>query len=639
MCGLIGVWSYENASLERASQLRAGLARVAHRGPEGSAIHESPDYGVAHAQLTFHEPGKSDQPYVSGCGRYVITFNGEIYNYDELRLSLSDLGHRFESGSEAELLLILYLEHGETFPSYLRGMFAIAIRDRARDRMILARDYIGKKPLYFLRDGKGLYFASELTALSPFLASRTLDGAAFTSFFLMNGVDSRSCLISGVEKVGPGEVVVAGRNGCRTVRYWTPAIGFRQQSDGEIGETLTALLRRAVARRLLDNGVQLGLMLSGGLDSSLAAAIVAEQGQALPSFSARFPDAGLDETPHAARVAERFCASHEVVDIPDASVPDAVERYFGGVDEPIADPSFLAVALVAAAARGTCKGLLTGDGADDLFAGYAFFRAVPALNFVSRHVPPQLLKWTEQGMAGVAGKDRDLALRSVLQLLSKGTRVAPEWQHAFCTSAMVPDELSAMLSEDSRGLVVWPLDGGDPLASEPLRRVQLGLIRSFLQARILTKLDRGSMANGVELRNPFLDQDVAEFALTLDVGRLINRSGTKAVLRGVAERFLPLEILSRKKQGFRVPVRRLLRGPLRELLLDTLSPAAVRRQGIFDPQRVQQMLFEHLSIGLDRSKPLWALLAFSIWQQTFGATRGTMVGPVADEKVRLCARS
>lgn len=639
MCGLVGFWSYRPASGEDLAGLRYGLARIANRGPEGTAINQSPDFNVAHAQLTFHEPGKSDQPFVSSCGRYVVVFNGEIYNYGELRESLISTGYSLDTRSEAEVILSLYLEHGETFPTYLRGMFAIVIRDRAKNRVVLARDYIGKKPLYFLRDDRGLYFASELTALSPFLRSRDLDPVGFTSFFLMNAVDSRSCLISGVTKIGPGEVVVAGPNGYRTVRYWSPAISFRQHGDGTIGEELTRLLRRAVARRLLDNGVQLGLMLSGGLDSSLVAALVAEQGHALPSFSARFVDAGFDETPHAVRVAKRFCASHEVIEISDDILPAAIDHYFGQVDEPIADPSFIAVALVAAAARNSCKGLLTGDGADDLFFGYAFFRAVPALTFVARHIPPRMLKWTQQGMEGVVGKDSNLAPSAALRLLSRGTRVAPEWQHAFCTSAMVPDELAAMLSPEARDLVAWPLPSDVPVTAEPMRRVQVGLIRSFLQARILTKLDRGSMASGVELRNPFLDQDVTEFALSLDTARMINRSGTKAVLRGVAESFLPTEILRRRKQGFSVPVRRLLRGPLRELLLDTLAPDYLRRQGIFDPQRVDDLLHEHLALGLDRSKPLWALLSFNLWQRGFGATRGAAVEPVRGEGERLCSVS
>ena len=294
-------------------------------------------------------------------------------------------------------------------------------------------------------------------------------------------------------------------------------------------------------------------------------------------------------------------------------------RYFSQIDEPVADPSYLAVALVAEAAQTSCKGLLTGDGADDLFAGYSFFRAVPTLTFTSRYVPRSLLKFAEQYLHGLEAGNRDLALGSVMQMLSRCTRVAPEWQHAFATSALVPEELSLLLRQEARSLAIWPLDDEPPAAVEPIRRAQLGLIRSFLQARILTKLDRASMVHGVELRNPFLDQDVAEFALSLNTGLLINGSETKAALRKTAEDFLPEEILNRKKKGFRVPIRRLLSGPLRELLLDILSPAALGRHSIFDSDKIQLLLHEHLKLGIDRSKPLWALLAFSIWQRTFGA--------------------
>lgn len=621
LCGLVGIWRRNDSYVFDSRKLQSALDLISHRGPEGTSVLADEDFFVGHAHLTFHKHGESEQPYRSSCGKYIIAFNGEIYNYAELRLNLQDNGHIFFGSSESELILRLYIEHGERFTTYIRGMYAIALRDRDRDRLVLARDFIGKKPLYFFRDERGVFFASELSALKPFLASRELDPAGFTSYFLMNAVDSRHCLIAGVEKLPPASMCVFSRTAVQMARNSDIAIPVRLRDSEEIGETLTMLLRRAVTRRL-NTSAPLGVMLSGGLDSSLVAALAAEQGHMLPSFSARFDHAGYDETPFAARVSGLFCSRHEIVEIPDRGVADAAEHYLGRLDEPIADPSFLAVALVSAVARQSCKGLLTGDGADDLFAGYSFFRAVPMLTFLSRRMPPGTMRWVQHALANMTGRSANLSGRTVLQLLSRGTSVAPEWQHAFCTSALAPAELGRLLTRDARALVRWPLDteAEPPVAADPIRRAQLGIIRTFLQAPILSKLDRGGMANGLELRNPFLDEDLAKYALSICSTKLVNRTGTKAVLREVAEKFLPEEILQRKKQGFRLPVRKLLCGSMRTLLLDTLTSETLNRHGVFDAGEVNKLITEHLDQGLDRSKTLWSLLAFQLWQTGFSGT-------------------
>lgn len=639
MCGLVGFWQHDDSQEPYANTLYRAAGRVAHRGPEGSRAFETPDFQAVHSQLTFHEPGVSDQPYLSEDEKYIVIFNGQLYNHRDLRDDLQRRGHRFRSRSESEIIHRLYVEYGEAFAGRIRGMFAIVIRDRARDCLILARDPIGKKPLFYARARGAVYFASELQAVHAFIGARRIDPAAFTSFFLCNAVDSRLCLLADVSKVAPGEVTVAERAGIRKLRYWSAeTIPARPADAPPAVEALTALLQRGVSRRLLDNGVPLGLMLSGGLDSSLMAAMIADQGHALPSYSARFVDAGFDESGHAAHVAKRYSSAHHIVDIPDDEVPDAITRYFGAVDEPVADPSFLAVALVAAAARGQVKGLLTGDGADDLFAGYAIYRAVPLLTFAGRCLPRPLLAWAERRFADLPGRDGNLTPAAVLRLLSRGTRVPPAWQHAYCTSSLTPGELTAVLTPAARNMVLWPFADEDERTGAAMRQVRLGTLRSFLQAPILTKLDRGSMASGVEIRSPFLDQDVAEFALSLPMSALVTRKGTKTILRTIAERWLPEDVRRRPKQGFRLPVRRLLRGPVRQLLTDTLAPDALRRHGIFDVVAVEALLDQHLRQGLDRSKPLWALLGFNLWQQGFAAMDlAESRSPMADEP--LCVPS
>jgi len=597
--------------------LEYGLSRVCHRGPEGTDSYVSDDFLAGHAHLTFHEPGRSDQPYVSDCGRYVVLLNGELYNYSELRSELLRRGIECDTRSEGELILRLYRLFGDSFVELIRGMFAIAIRDRERNCLVLARDFIGKKPLYYVDNGPGIAFASELTALKPFLPRASLDPAAFTSFFLMNGVDSGMALLADARKVRPGEIVTIDPSGTRRRLFWSVNEARPATPRNEVQPRLAEALDRAVARRLPNPGVKLGLMLSGGLDSSMVAALAARQGQRLPSFSARIGDSGFDESRKAASVARLFCSSHDIIDISDAALPDAVSRYFGSVDEPVADPSFVAIALVTEAAKATCKGMLTGDGADDVFAGYAFFRAVRALDFASRHLPPRLLLRAEKLAARLPGSDRNLSLRSILHLLSRGARVPPEWQHAFSTSGLVPGELREMLRPEARHLCRWDADLPSAPSGSVLQRARAGLIRSFLQGRILTKLDRAGMINGMELRCPFLDQDVVELALSIDPADLVRGKETKLALRRFAQDILPPEILKQKKKGFSLPTRRLLRGPLRPLMLDMLSPERLKRQGIFDPAAVGALTHQHLAMGLDRSKPLWALLAFNLWEESF----------------------
>jgi len=621
MCGLIGILSHRDSADRFEAALRSAASSIAHRGPERTALHVAGRLACAHTLLSFHDHKSATQPFMSSCGRITLVWNGEIYNYADLAARLQQRGVPLQDGSEAALISALYLTHGEDCFTHLRGMFAIALHDGAKDRLVLARDFIGEKPLYYANTGDGIVFGSELTALRPFLAERRLNWRAFAGYFLFNAVDARDCLLAGVRKVSPGERVVLDRGGIHRASYWFPRIDAGTAAAGSTADHIAEirrLLSTAVRRRLTADGVPMGVMLSGGVDSGLVAALARENGAALPCYSARFEGQSFDESGRAAQVAAHLSLTHDIVDLDDAVLAKTAETYLPKADEPVADPSFLGVAAVTRSASRDVKALLTGDGADDIFLGYSFLRAAGLFRLLSRAGLDRLLGRLGAAAERLGGSDRNLSWAYVLSLLARGVSAPPEWQHAYCTSALSPAELSGLLAPGFRHAPVPPDLAPMEFGSCWQRRVQAGMIRTFLQAPILTKLDRGSMLNGVELRCPFLDQDVVDASLRLPGRLLYDRGRTKVIVKAIARSYLPSQIVDRRKQGFRLPTRRLLRGKLRPLLTDALSADVLARQGLFDPVAVGRLVREHMTGGIDRSKPLWALLCFQLWIDRVG---------------------
>ncbi|MGA4862618.1 asparagine synthase (glutamine-hydrolyzing) [Streptomyces lavendulocolor] len=636
MCGFVGFTDRDGGG--DASRATAGrmLAAVAHRGTDGSGWCHHRGVTLAHCALTFVDPERARQPFLSASGRTAVVFNGEIYNHAELRRELRASGACPRTGSDTEVLVELYERHGMGMLERLRGMYAFALHDARTGATVLARDPMGKKPLYWTRTAQGVAFASELAALLRHPdAPRTPDPRAVADYLVLQAFPAPGSAVAGVHKVRPGCYVRHERGTVTEVEHWRPVLrGGAARTPVRAAEArFTALFRSAVERRVRSTGRPLGVLLSGGLDSSAVAAVAQEVSPhgPVPTFSASFADADFDESAHALLVARHLGTEHHVVRIGGRELAEVVESEYGRADEPLADPSLLPTRIVCRAARRRVRGALTGDGADELLLGYRFFQAERAMEALLRVMPAHRV----EALVGAAvrrlpQRSGNLPVRAALGQLARGLRAAPEHRFYLATAPFAPARLPALFRPEVAGA----LAGHDPFAEvarvlegrpglTPLERSQLAVVCHFLRDVILTKTDRGGMRSALELRSPFLDLDLVEYVDSLPPGLKLRGLTGKYLLRRAAAPWLPRSTVRRTKLGFRAPLAGLLRGELRELLRDTLAPAALDRGGLFDTRAVRVLLDDHLEGRRDTSRGLWALLCFQLWSDGLSAASRT----------------
>ncbi|WP_440980759.1 asparagine synthase (glutamine-hydrolyzing) [Shinella sumterensis] len=619
MCGIIGSWGPQCLDETARQWCERELAQLAHRGPEGRKVTQGPNYVLGHTLLSFHDFASASQPYHNLEHNVAVVFNGEIYNYRCLRNDLLAAGVTLSTSSECELIATLWRREGYQLFHRLRGMFALAIVDQRQESLVLARDYIGKKPLFFAIVGDDVHFASEAGPLQVMQRQRKLDLTVLKEYFSVNSIPADRALMRGLQKVAPGEVVTVSSVGTRRHRYWQTNTVSRVCFNGTIeasADHLEHLLRLAISRRLEFEGNKLGILLSGGLDSSLIASLAveaAENGRETSCFTATFDGDQTGDLSHARRTAAALGLQHVTVHMSGSDLNGGIDKFLAPLDEPIADPSLLAVAAITEQAKGEFKAFLTGDGADDLFMGYQLYRALGLLHLIERVDPSGRISRHITRSDWLGGSGRDMGASQVLQMLARAIGAPDNVKFRAATSAFSASELATILLPE---IDISGGDGHTQIGPEALRS---GIISDLLQARILPKLDRGSMMNGVEFRSPFLDQDVAEYALSLPTTHLLSRGRGKKILRHIARTRLDPSILARGKRGFRLPMDHLMRTSLRERILDTLSPAAVTRGGIFKPRAVSALLSRHMNGQADLGKKLWSLFCMQLWQDTWDA--------------------
>ncbi len=623
MCGIAGFVPCTPHNLDERRTLTAMLATVAHRGPEGTRILFDRGVALGHCALGFVSIGANLQPRVSASGRTAVVFNGEIYNRRDL---VRQLDRREDDAlTDTEVVLELYERHGVQCLAMLRGMFAIALHDFAAERTVLARDRFGKKPLYFFTSRGTLAFASELRALLAHPACpRGVDVRSLARYLVFNACVAPRTLVDGVRKVRAGTYLTWRAGSLAEHQYWQMAAPARDGagSMNEWADKLDASLTEAVRTRLAAD-VPLGTFLSGGVDSSLVTAMAARTSPVpLHAFSVGFDDPSFDETSYAARVAAATGVQHHVLRVSRADLAAVVERQYGEVDEPIADPSLAPALLLAAHAASSVKGVLTGDGADELFLGYRFFQALAVLDPIERLAGAgPLRKVLARAGAGPA-RHSNMPASLIGALLSRAVGVAAErrwyeatgaWQPARFAELLAPDVAASLRDDD----VYDELDGfiarSGAGRADAMTRAQYGMTCHYLRDVILAKLDRATMRNGIEARCPFLDPDVVEIVAQAPRPLLMRRLDTKRVIKAVARRYLPRDIVDRRKQGFRAPIASLLAHELRPYMLDLLSREALRAHDLFDVRAVQTLVDDHLAGRRDHQKALWSLVCFQAW--------------------------
>jgi asparagine synthase (glutamine-hydrolysing) len=597
------------------------LVSLSHRGPEAIDMASYTQAALGRTLLGFNAIGHNPQPLASDDGRCAIVFNGEIYNQKELRRDLGRDGYR--CANDTEIILSLYLRDELAFPQRLRGMFAVAILDFWSDSIILARDPFGKKPLQYFSHPSGFVFASELSALLQHPACpREVDDESLRRYLVFNAAPSPRSMLRGIRKVSPGSLVVAKRGEVTERQYWRlPNTRESAATLPEWEEIFEDRLRAAVRERLLTSDTPIGTFLSGGLDSATVTALACKVGTGkVSSFSLAFEDETYDESPYAERVARHCGAEHHVVRVNERDLADVVINRLKEIDEPVADPALVPYIRLCSFARQSVKGVLSGDGADEMLLGYRIFEIVRLISFVERYAPEALLKAALALINGLPVSHANMNVALILKLLARGMGAPPElrWYESTAgfNSAELVELIPSSASAGPGGADVYDDLRRFVAEYEPedtLSRVQLGMICHYLRDLILSRVDRGSMLNSLEVRCPFLDTELVGLMMSMPTDLKMRGLRGKWILKRLAAKHLPRDIVERRKQGFRAPVARMLCGELREFALDTLSPGAVKRHGLFDHAVVGRLLDEHLNGRADNQKQLWSLLCFHIW--------------------------
>jgi asparagine synthase (glutamine-hydrolysing) len=614
MCGICGLVNLDGATAPDPVALAAMNETLVHRGPDsdGSVIEGA--CGLAMRRLSIIDLAGGDQPIGNEDGRIQVIQNGEIYNYRELMDDLRGRGHSFSTHSDTEVMVHLYEDHGPGFVERLRGMFALAIWDARRNRLVLARDRFGIKPLYYrVVDGQ-LSFASELKALlrQPGF-SREIDHEALESFLAFNSIPAPLTIFKEARKLPAGHLLVAEDGEVEISRYARPTPVHADQTRGEseavLADELRERLRDSVRAHLVSD-VPVGVLLSGGIDScSLTALAAQESGYQVSTFSIGFEESSFDELDRARLVAKRYGTDHhELVLRPDAVdlLPKLVEAF----DEPFGDSSALPTYLVSQLASDTVKVVLSGEGGDELFGGYYTYVADRLAPRVGRAAP--LLRPLVERLPSSSDK---VSLDYKAKRFVRGAHLPPVERHHAWKEIFSPEAQGELLATPP---VSDPLDlyraryteteGAPELAR--LQDLDLGI---YLVDDLLVKTDRASMAHSLEARVPFLDPVVAELALALDTKQKVRGFSKKRLLRKAVTPLLPREIIRGRKQGFSIPVAAWLRGDLEPFAREVLSPQTIERQGCLRPEAVTGVLDRHVAGREDLSRQIWGLLAFTLW--------------------------
>jgi asparagine synthase (glutamine-hydrolysing) len=610
MCGICGL--LRPGGDADPSALEAMNGALVHRGPDDQGTYVDGPVGLAARRLSIIDLEGGHQPIANEDGTLHVVQNGEIYNHAELRRELEARGHVFRTRCDTEVLVHLYEENGPDFVERLRGMFAIALWDGRRTRLLLARDRFGIKPLYVHRRDGQIAFASELKSLmrAPGFR-REVDPRALESFLAFNSIPGPLSIFRDTEKLLPGHLMLASGDGVEVREYARPGpLPPRGEDMDTLAEELRGRLRDSVRAHLMAD-VPVGVLLSGGVDSSALAALAAEEsGERVKTFSIGFEEKEFNELELARLVAERYGTDHhELIVRPDAA--EVLPRLAEVFDEPLADSSALPTYLVSELASSNVKVALSGEGGDELFGGY--------YTYVADLLAPRL-----SPLAGLA--------RPLVERLPSGSgKVSFDYKaKRFVRGARLPalerhHAWKEIFSEEARA-ELGASAGHDPLdvyreryektaAAEPLARLQDVDLNIYLVDDLLVKTDRASMANSLEARVPFLDTAVSDLALALPTAMKVRGLAKKRLLRKAMEPLVPDPILRGKKQGFSIPAAAWLRGELEPFAREVLSPDALRRQGFFRPDAVTALIDRHVSRREDLSRQLWGLLSFTLWHE------------------------
>ncbi len=622
MCGIIGFINLDPERQADQSTARRMAAAILHRGPDDEGFYFNRNVAMGMRRLSIIDLAGGHQPISNEDGSIWVVFNGEIYNYPELREQLLARGHQFKTHSDTETLVHLYEDHGDDLVEYLNGMFAFALWDERRRRLLVARDRMGEKPLYFTQTPQAFIFASELKSLVTHpQVERRLNLLALRKYLQYEFVPSPHTMIEGVHKLRPGHRLIFENGRWRDEPYWRLSYEGERLNLGEeeAAEEFRRRLREAVRMRLVSD-VPLGVLLSGGIDSSSVAAMACEAAAGrVKTFSIAFDEKSFDESSYARLVADHLGTEHFEKRFTEREMLEVVPEIPRLLDEPLGDGSLIPTYLVSRFTREHVTVALGGDGGDELLAGYPtypahriadYYRALPG--FLRNGLIEPLVERLPVSTDNLSFDFR--AKRFVLgAALPTGTRHTV-WMGSYTASEqqrlLAPDILRAhsdeAVFEEARRY-------DHPNGLNIIEQMMMLDATHYMSECVLFKVDRASMAASLETRAPFLDHTLVEFLTRLPLGLKLRGQTGKYILKRAMRGVLPEDVIKRPKKGFGMPVAKWVKGELRPLVRDTFAPDRLRRRGLFNPDYVQRLLDEHERGVADHRKLIWTLLMFELW--------------------------
>jgi asparagine synthase (glutamine-hydrolysing) len=628
MCGICG-------TVGRADERELGLMTdaMAHRGPDGRGVvtfRGDPPAGLGHRRLAIIDPSPAGAQPMSFAGRWWISYNGELYNFRELRGELETAGERFTSDCDTEVLLRLFALEGASMLARLSGIFAFAVWDDRERKLFLARDRLGVKPLYVAHAGDVFGFSSELRALLPLVGGASLDETALADYLTLLWVPDPRTAFRGIEKLPPGHYAWVGDEGMQVRQYWDLRFEPEDRSEREWVDDVAEAVMGSVRRQMVSD-VPLGAFLSGGVDSSAIVAAMSSVGQRVSTYTVGFAPEDLrheivpDDVVHARRVAT-LLDTDSTEEILEPEVLDLLPKAVWHLEELVADPAAISTYLICRAARERMPVMLSGVGGDEVFAGYPRYLAYRVSRLLDR-LPAPALGLAERTISGVAHPGRPGRLRGPRRNLWKymrGAGLSASERYLSYSSYYTASELRDLVTPELGAT----LDGYDPLVHhraylaaanglDELSRLLYLDHKTFLPCLNLTYTDKMSMAASVEVRVPLLDDELVALAARIPASLKLHGMRRKYVFKKSQERVLPRDIVWRRKAGFGAPVRAWLSGDLAPMITDLLSDESVSRRGLVNPVAVRRLIDENASGYADRSLQLYALLTLELWHQTF----------------------
>jgi len=644
VCGIAGLFDTRGQRNFDPELIRRATTALAHRGPDGDGFFAAPGVAFGHRKLAIIDLASGNQPMHAKDGTITITFNGEIFNYKELRAELGSKGHSFATASDTEAIIEGWREWGPKVVEKLRGQFAIALWDHKQETLFLARDRMGEKPIHYTTLADGTFaFGSEIKAILTLPGvDLTIDPEAVADFFTYGYVPDPKTIYTSIRKLPPAHTLVMTRGRQPVLRqYWNvlEAAGTEQRSTTP--EELADRLKQAVRYQMVAD-VEVGAFLSGGVDSSSVVAMMAQIASApVATYSITVGAENSDEAGFARTVAERYKTRHEIRDVDPRNLTQLLPKLPNIYDEPFGDDSAIPTYAVCREAARTLKVCLTGDGGDETLAGYRRYRFHLAENAIRQYLPEGLRKSVMAPPARAYPKldwaPRPFRAKTTLLELSGDEDMA----FARMVAMVSEEQRTALLSGDLKNR----LAGYDPSevvrsrfreahAFSPLQRAQYADLMTYLPGDILVKVDRAAMANSLETRPPFLDHDFVAWAFSLDTKTKVDGGEGKAILKKGMEAHLPNALLYQPKRGFSIPVSEWLRGPLRDMTLGLTSSARLQDCGLFDMRQIDTWVDQHLRGSRDNWQVLWLLFVFD----AFLSVRANARAPITLSKTQPPAK-